>query len=63
MSFSDEDFDRLEKEVATLFLPPVSYEAGEADAERIDRIMGRVDSDETSAPMDNPAVEAGGEPL
>jgi len=45
MSFTDEEFERLEKEVATLFLPPVPRESGAADSERIDRIIDRVDAE------------------
>ena len=58
MSFTDEEFERLEKEVATLFLPPVLRETGAADGERIDRIMDRVDAKEPKAAEEKPGDES-----
>ena len=58
MSFTDDEFDRLEKEVATLFLPPFPREAGPAESERIERIMNRVDVREPGDAVENPAVES-----
>ncbi len=58
MSFTDEEFERLEKEVATLFLPPVPLESWAADSERIDRIMDRVDPEQPKAAEEEPMDES-----
>ena len=53
MSFTEEEFERLEREIAALFLPRHPSDDSGAPSERIDRILDRVQETE-DAPGGSP---------